>query len=57
MSMSFPSKTFQRNGKWVEKPFLTDVPVCACGNKYIKTRKGQTQCIKCIYRPPTTISR
>lgn len=49
-SMNLPSKTFQRNGKWVEKPFLTHVPVCACGNKYIKTRPHQTKCIKCIYK-------
>jgi len=48
--MNLPSKTFQRHGKWIEKPFLTHVPVCACGNKYIKTREKQTQCIKCIYK-------
>src|SRR3989338_6892388 len=49
-NMNLPSKTFQRHGKWIEKPFLTHVPVCACGNKYIKTRPNQTQCIKCIYK-------
>lgn len=49
-TMNLPSKTFQRHGKWIEKPFLTHVPVCACGNKYIKTRPNQTQCIKCIYK-------
>ncbi len=48
--MNLPSKTFQKHGKWVEKPFLTHIPVCACGNKYIKTRENQTKCIKCIYK-------
>ncbi len=55
--MNLPSKTFQRNGKWVEKPFLTEVPVCVCGNKYIKTRNGQTECIKCIYKAARPASR
>lgn len=24
-------------------------PACACGNKYVKTRKDQVKCIKCLY--------
>jgi len=49
-SVNFPSKTYQKNGKWVEKPDTTKVSVCACHNKYIKTRENQKQCIKCIYK-------
>lgn len=45
------TKTFQRNGKWVEKPPHAAIPVCECGNKYIKTRPNQTHCIRCIYDP------
>lgn len=42
------SKTYQKDGKWVEKPGKTEVLVCACGNKYIKSRTGQTSCVRCI---------
>ena len=35
-------------GKWTPQPLRTHFIVCACGNKYIKTRKGQTRCIWCI---------
>ncbi len=35
-------------GKWVERPRRTETLVCACGNRYIKTRKNQTECIRCI---------
>ncbi|MDO8564379.1 MAG: hypothetical protein Q7R88_00080 [bacterium] len=41
-------KTFQHNGKWTEKATPTVVLLCACGNKYIKTRLEQTVCIRCI---------
>jgi len=41
-------RTFQSKGKWVEKPRISEVLVCACSNKYIKTRKGQETCIKCM---------
>lgn len=44
-------KTFQNTlGKWVEKKTRTEVLLCSCGAKYIKTRKEQTVCIRCIYR-------
>ena len=43
-------KTFQKDGKWVNKPFRTEILVCACGSKYIKTRLGQTGCIRCANR-------
>jgi len=44
------TKTFQRNGKWVEKPRVSEVSLCACGNKYIRTRKNQTMCVKCMFK-------
>ncbi|MDO8594437.1 MAG: hypothetical protein Q7R93_02900 [bacterium] len=44
-------KTFQNNvGKWIEKKTLTEILLCVCGNKYIKSRKEQIVCIRCIYR-------
>ncbi len=45
-----PPKTFQHLGKWVEKRTISEILICVCGNKYIKTRKDQTQCIKCMGR-------
>ncbi len=41
-------RTFQSKGKWVEKPRISEVLVCVCNNKYIKTRKNQVTCIKCM---------
>ncbi|MEK7133704.1 MAG: hypothetical protein AAB804_01375 [Patescibacteria group bacterium] len=55
--MNTPTKTFQRNGRWVEKPNTTKVAICACKNKYIKTRDNQTQCIACIYKHARPASR
>ena len=46
--MNFPSKTYQKNGRWVEKPSTTVVSICICKNKYIKTREKQTHCLRCI---------
>ncbi|MEK7115334.1 MAG: hypothetical protein AAB471_00560 [Patescibacteria group bacterium] len=45
--MNTVSKTFQKDGKWTEKPTKTEILVCVCGNKYIKTRDGQISCLKC----------
>ena len=44
-------KTFQNNlGKWIEKRTLTEILVCSsCSGKYIKSRKDQATCIRCIY--------
>ena len=36
-----------QNGKWINNPNKTVVVVCECGNKYIKTRVGQTACLRC----------
>jgi len=44
------SKTFQKNGKWIERPTLSAVVVCVCGNKYLKTRKNQIECLTCMSR-------
>lgn len=44
------TKTFQKFGKWVERPLRTEILVCKCGYKYIKTRRDQTTCIKCMLK-------
>lgn len=43
-------QTIQRTGKWVEKPRISEILICPCNNKYIKTRKDQITCIKCMVR-------
>lgn len=43
-----PSKTFQQDGHWIEKPNKTAILVCECGNRYLKTRPNQTRCLRCI---------
>jgi len=47
-NLTTSTRTFQKNGKWVEKKHVTEVLVCACGYKYIKTRDPQTTCLKCM---------
>ena len=42
-----PTKTFQQNGHWIEKTVVTPILVCQCGNRYLKTRSGQTKCLRC----------
>ncbi len=37
-------------GKWVERPRRTETLVCACGNRYIKTRPKQKECLQCMVR-------
>lgn len=44
------SKTFQKNGKWIERPALSNIVICVCGNKYLKTRKNQVECLSCMSR-------
>jgi len=41
-------KHFQKDGKWISKPSCTEILVCKCGVKYIKTRDRQTTCVGCI---------
>lgn len=38
-----------QHGKWVFKPLRSTVVSCACGSKYIVTRKNQTECVSCMY--------
>jgi hypothetical protein len=42
------SKNFMKNGKWVDNPNQPAVLRCRCGNKYIKTRREQTVCLRCF---------
>lgn len=43
-----PHKTFNQDGHWIEKPNKTQIFICACGNRYLKTRPRQEQCLRCI---------
>lgn len=48
-----PTKTFQQNGHWIEKTVVTPILVCVCGNRYLKTRQGQTKCLRCASQGKT----
>jgi hypothetical protein len=48
MTKLITKKTFQQDGKWVERPAKTSILMCSCGNKYIKTRENQIVCVRCI---------
>ena len=52
-------KTFQNSvGKWIEKRTKTEILVCSsCSEKYIKSRKNQETCIRCIYSAVTARMR
>ncbi len=41
-------QTFHKRGVWVERPRISPIVTCACGNKYIVARKNQTSCVRCI---------
>jgi hypothetical protein len=41
-------KPIVKKGVWVERPRRMEILVCVCGNKYLKTRKDQVVCVKCI---------
>lgn len=43
-----PGKTFHKDGHWIENPRKAAVLTCECGNRYLKTRHGQTKCLRCI---------
>jgi len=43
-----PGKTFHKDGHWIENPNKAAVLMCACGNRYLKTRDRQTKCLRCI---------
>ncbi len=36
-------------GKWVEKKTISAILMCGCGARYIKTRRGQITCLKCVF--------
>ncbi len=55
-NLKVSKKNFQKNGKWITKPFQTNVIKCLCGNKYIATRKNQVSCVRCIYSEKTAPS-
>lgn len=46
--MRGPSKTFQQDGHWIEKPHKTAILICPCSNRYLKTRAGQDACLRCM---------
>ncbi|MCR4334791.1 MAG: hypothetical protein NUV47_03660 [Patescibacteria group bacterium] len=48
MKPAIHQKPFSKMGKWIEKKTIAEILVCVCGNKYIKTRKNQTVCVRCI---------
>lgn len=42
------TKNFMKDGKWIEKKTAPKVVICHCGNKYIKTRPRQKECLTCL---------
>jgi hypothetical protein len=42
------AKTFFKDGKWIDNPHTVAVVRCICGNKYIKTRDAQRECLRCM---------
>jgi hypothetical protein len=45
------TKTFQQDGRWVEKTSKTAILICVCGTRYIKTRQRQVSCLRCMFNP------
>jgi hypothetical protein len=35
-------------GTWVFKTTKSQIYICSCGGKYLKTRKNQTKCVACL---------
>jgi hypothetical protein len=35
-------------GQFVERPRRAEIFICSCGNKYLRTRKNQTVCLRCL---------
>ncbi len=44
-----PPKHFQKDGHWIVNPTKTNVFLCKCGNRYLKTRPGQAECVRCMF--------
>ena len=45
-----------QDGKWIDKPHVTKVAICKCGNKYIKTRDEQRSCLRCMSEATRNVS-
>jgi len=37
-------------GRPAYKPTVSEIFICHCGSKYLKTRKDQVTCVRCIYK-------
>ena len=48
LTTTIGGKTSHVHGKWVEKITHSEILICACGNKYLKTRANQITCVRCI---------
>ncbi len=44
-----PPKHYQQDGHWIVKPRKTEVYTCHCGNRYLKTRPHQDECLRCMF--------
>lgn len=44
-----PPKHFQQDGHWIVRPRKVEILTCKCGNRYLKTRPGQTVCVRCLF--------
>jgi len=53
----FSTRTFQKDGHWIEKPHETAILVCECGEKYIKTRLRQKKCLRCMHNPIEKVNK
>lgn len=42
------TKTFQKDGKWIERTRRSEILVCSCGTRYLKTRRNQSKCLFCM---------
>lgn len=44
-----PPKQYQQDGHWIVKPKKTEIHTCHCGNRYLKTRPAQKECVRCMF--------
>ena len=42
------TKNYMKDGKWIDRPGKLTIYACKCGNKFVKTRRNQKQCIPCL---------
>ncbi len=55
MKPPIKKRNFLKDGKWITNPQETKILLCVCGEKYLKTRPGQTMCVRCMYKPKTLV--